>query len=115
MAKDGETLLRRMRGHQAMIVQLRAEKAELLAAYAVWMRIYEASPSKDPKLWKALWDAFNALDSPPPTRAQRRKEKADKLKEKRPWAKILAGDEVFRTLICFVLVWLVWRIGVESR
>lgn len=109
-----------MRAHQAQVVQLRAQKAELLAAYAAWMRIYEGSSTRDPKLWKALWDAFSALDGGVKvTRAQRRKEKAEKLereRNERRWApRILAGDEVLRTLICVVLIWLVWRLGVESR
>lgn len=112
-----------MRAHQAQVVQLRAQKAELLAAYAAWMRVYEGSSTRDPKLWKALWDAFSALDGAMKvTRAQKRKEKAEKLEKleklgrERRWApKILAGDEVLRTLVCVVLIWLVWRVGVESR
>lgn len=122
VTEEGETLLRRMRAHQAQVVHLRAQKAELLAAYAAWMQVYEASPGKDAKLWKVLWDAFTALDGAPQvTRAQRRMEKAEKLerlerdKQKRWAPKILAGDEMLRTLLCVLLLWLVWRIGVESR
>lgn len=124
VAESGEKLLRRVRRHQVELIQLRTKKHWLLEEYAHWMERYEAEGGKgkgatEDMLWQRLWDLFRFIDGQvdhiliEERRAQRQKAAAEERERRRQsWE---SETLVKWTLLCVLLVWLGWRIGIEWR